>query len=401
MTIKKLKNLADKNEVRVDDHQGHSMSPPHYYLLQEAFSYYFKTFITKNASYEFYVSATSTDKRKALTILEHQFLDIENTVFCLVAFQRFFELFIKDFLRQTHAHLIHEVDKVAYDKANRKAPQKTHQIIQEIRSKKFLAKKDDRKRYLTIPFSEAIKRFYALLTYSKLQIFQSDFYVLKFLQIVKPFAFIHHNEIKATFEFINWYRNRILHSGNRLPRMRFLDFIIIHRVIPLTNQIIQSDSRVPQEWKFFTETDSGFKILEEMKGIRFDLRNSKSIIKINETFTSLLYLGHLKELGRAALNMNHNMKSNRATHEYNYHDSKGRGKRFAEIEHKEFPNTTKIMKCSCCSVESLVRYTYEFNSSQRKETVQEAKCYTCDYHLRSNVLDLHYFNNKFEKIFDY
>ncbi len=82
MDFKNLRDLADKNEVRIDDHNGHSRNPPHYYLLQEAFLFYFNTFIAKKESFDFYASATSTDKRKALEILEHQFLDIENTVFC-------------------------------------------------------------------------------------------------------------------------------------------------------------------------------------------------------------------------------------------------------------------------------------------------------------------------------
>jgi len=402
MDFKKLRNLADKNEVRIDNHRGHKRSPPHYYLLQETFLFYFQTFISKNESYDFYASATSTDKRKAMEILERQFLDIENTVFCLISFERFFELFIKDFLKETHIHLIHQLNNRSYQRPNR-APRNTFEIIEAIRSDNFIAFKDDRNRYLTIPFREARKRFYELIAYSKDPTKKTDYYVKKFSEKISAFPFLADANVEANFEFINWYRDRILHLGNKLPRMRFLDFIITQRVIPLINQILKSDTRIPVEWKYFTETVGGFKILEEMEKVKFEVRNLKSIKKINETFYSLLYLAHLKELGRANLNMNHAVRNNRAINEYNYRDSKGRGKRFATIEQSNFPES-QIMKCPCCNEEALVRYQEKLENywgSGKTLLIQWVKCYTCDYHIRNNVFDLNLFNNQFEKIFDY
>ena len=397
MDFIKLKNLADKNEVRIDNHKGHTSNPAYYYdSLRNAFGFYFNTFITKNASYESYITATSTDKRKALKILESQFLDAENTVLSLVSFERFFELFLKDLLNKTNPKL---------SQSESGKSKSTWQLISKIQLKTFqpfipIKGKGAHK----IPFRETLKRFYDLIDYSKDPIKKSNKLVKKFLKIINNFTFLDNKKHKATLEFLNWYRDRILHSGNKLPRLRFLDYTITQRVIPIVCKILAGEEKMPTEWLFFTETVTGIKILDCMMNTKFEVRNLKSNKKIIETINNLLFIGHLKELGRANMNMNNAIRQNRATYEYNYHDPKGRGKRFAIAEKDNYPNAKNIKRCPCCNEESLVLYETKVDNwmgTKKTLIIQWIKCYTCEYHLRQNVFDLHFFNPKFEKLFDY
>lgn len=398
MDITKLKNLAQRNEVRIDNHKAYNSKPHFFYSsLRNAFGFYFKTFITHNTSYDFYISATSTDKKKSLTILERQFLDEENTVLSIVSFERFFELFIKDLLKKTNP-------KLAQSEENRSRSNSTWNLLTKIQTKTFRPFiPAPGKGIHSAPFSVTLKRFYDLIDYSKDATKNSNRLVKKFAKTIQPFSFLDDADYKATFEFINWYRDRILHNGNKLPTMRLLDFIVTQRIIPIANRILQADKEIPTDWLYFTTTISGIKILDHMMNLKFEVTNQKSGKKIGETFDTLLLIAHLKELGRANMNMNNGVKRNHATYEYNYKDPFGRGERFAQIEKEKYPDAREIKKCPCCSGQSLV--LYRINGTDlpipSQTNIDWIKCYTCEYHLRYNVFDLHYFDRNFEKLFDY
>lgn len=397
MDLKQLKNLAAKNEVRIDDHAGHKSKPAHFYSsLRDAFGFYFNTFQTKNESYDFYISSTSTTIKKNLKILESQFLDVENTVLCLVAFERFFELFLKDILSKTNP-------KLTYKEHYRNKSNSTWMMLDKIKNKRFVPNRPDGKRIHKIPFRETINRFYDLINYSNDPTKKNHAIVKRFSKVYKNFQFLDDNDFKATLEFLNWYRDNILHDGNKLPRLRFLDFIITQRVIPIANKILASEPTIPSDWLYFTKTISGIEILTSMLNIGFKLRNTKTENKINETYNALLCIGHLKELGRANMKMNNALRNNRSAYEYNYNDIFGRGKRFALAERKNHKNAKEIKICPCCNVNSLVHYTIlgkDLDMPQNND-IEWLKCYTCDYYIRYNVFDLHYFNPELEKHFNY
>ena len=118
-------------------------------------------------------------------------------------------------------------------------------------------------------------------------------------------------------------------------------------------------------------------------------------------FRLLIYLGHLKEMGRANMNVNMNLRNNRATYEYNYRDPFGRGKRFANAE-KDHEHFKAIKKCPCCGTDSLVIYSekaIKIWEDEKPDFIEWIKCYTCEYHLRYNVGDPSIFNLSTEQIF--
>lgn len=392
MDVQKLKNLAAKNEVRIDDYKGHKSSPAYFYSsLRNALGFYFNTFQTKNESYEFYVSSTATNIKKNLTILESQFLDEENTVLSLVAFERFFELFLKDILKKTHI-------KLTYKEQGKRT---TWQRLERIKNNTFEPHKPDGKRIHKIPFRETIQRFYDLIDYMSDPAKQNHSLVKRFSKAFTNFSFLANIDYKGTLEFINWYRDEILHIGNKLPRLRFFDFIVTQRILPIVKKILDAESSIPVDWLYFTKTISGIEILTSMININFEVRNNKSNKRIKETYDALLCIGHLKELGRANMKMNNSDRNNRSAHEYNYHDVYGRGERFALAEKNNHPNAKQIKKCPCCNGQSLVHYV-KYGSElpiKKRENIEWLKCYTCDYYIPYNVYDLHYFNQQFEKHF--
>lgn len=394
MDAKKLKNIAEKNEVRIDDHKGHKSLPTYYYSsLRNALSFYFNTFQSKGDSYDFYISSTSTNIKKNLRILEGQFLDEENTVLCIVAFERFFELFLKDLLKQTHTQL-------AYKEQQRGT---TWQKIERIKNKSFQPHKPDGKRIHKIPFRETIQRFYDLIEYSQDQQKHNHSIVKKFRRVIGHYTFLDNSEFKSTLEFLNWYRDEILHVGNKLPTLRFFDFIVTQRLLPIVNLILSADKSIPKDWLYFTKTISGIEILTTLEKLNFKIRNAKSNKQISETFNVLLCIGHLKELGRANMKMNLALRNNRSANEYNYHDVFGRGERFAQTEKDNHINAFEIKKCPCCDKNSMVHYRILGKDLPipQDEHIEWLRCYTCDYYIRYNVFDLHYFNPEFEKHFNY
>ena len=386
MDFDRLKKIAIENEVRIDNHDKYSQKPAYYYdSLRNAFKFYFNTFITKNVGYEFYITSISANRKDTLTILESQFLDAENTELCLISFARFFELFLKDILNKTNQNLTFD---------EQKSIKKTWELIEKIAAQEFEAKKN-----YTIPLRITLNRFYDLVNYSKDNSKKDNKIIKKFSKTISEFSFIEKFEYKPIFRLLNWYRDRIMHNGNKLPTLQLLDYIVTQLIIPIALNILKSDKNIPENWLYFTKTISGINILDEMSNVKFEIKNLKNDAEISETLNSLFYIGHLKELGRANMNMNNAIRENRHPYEYNSLNPKGRGARFAEIEYKlkEYTEAKKIKTCPCCNGKSLVLYEIKTNNS----IIQWIKCYTCDYYLRNNMFDLHLVNPKFKKLFDY
>jgi hypothetical protein len=390
MDFEKLKKLANRNEVPIDDFGGRKSSTPYYYdSLRHAFGFYFNTFNTKNAYYDSYALGLHRDVR----ILQHQLLDKENTVLSLVTFERFFELFIKDLLRRTDR-------KLTYSHKYLNKYNKALHLIEKIRTNKFTPDKYDNK-YLSAPFRESLERFYGLIELHKNG--NPDPIVKKFNKIITKYAFLDSEDYRASMQLLNWYRDRILHNGNKLPSLWLLDFLITQRIIPIIKDITDVDKVKLGASLFYFETETKINVLDKLAEVKYvfsDLKR-KDEESIDKVYSTLLYIGHLKELGRANLNMNLYTRNNKATYEYNYRDFKGRGERFAiaETNHNDFK---EIQNCPCCGVHSLVRYnitTDDFFNPGEIKNIEWVKCYTCDYHLRYNVGDPHFFNLTSDIIF--
>jgi len=396
MEFDKLRRLSQNHEVRVDNYPGHKRIPPFYYdSLRHAFTAYFSTFHYQNATYDIYAQGFHD---RNLKILEGQTIDDDNTVLAIIGFERFCELFLKDLLKRVNKNLIYQTTL---------RNEQIQTLITKIELKTFVPKKFVNKP-LTISFRETINRFYDLLDIVKSGSSTSKV-ISKVGRLLKKYSFLDSRNHKATFQLLNWYRDRILHNGNRLPSLWFLDYLITQRLVPIINDIIRAEQKKLGESNYYLTTVTGINILERLNNIHFEFSDLKKSEKANEVFIKLLNIGHLKELGRANLNMNIFVRNNiQAGFEYNYKDPIGRGKRFAEAERNGLdknghPDFKDIKDCVCCGEKSMVVYRHTIDdifNPTKKLNIEWIKCYTCDYHLRFNVGDPKYFNLNSEAIFE-
>ena len=146
MNFDKLRKLEERNEVGLNDYAGRKRTPPYYYdSLRHALGFYFNTFNTQNVSYDSYAEGLAG---RDVSILKSQLLDADNTVLAIVAFERFFELFIKDLLRKTDRRL-------TYTHPRLNNSNKALDLITRIRNGKFTPSKYE-KKYLLATFRESI-----------------------------------------------------------------------------------------------------------------------------------------------------------------------------------------------------------------------------------------------------
>lgn len=381
--------LAEKNEVRVSNNVQRQRIPEFYFdSLRHAFGYYFNTFQTLNVSYEEYSLGLSDEYNKRI---KHRFLDEDNTVLTIIAFERFFELFFKDLLKKTSPKLTY-----LYKRTN--GSNRAKALISDIRSNKFSPARHNNK-YMSAPFKDTLDRFYGLIELIKSG--DSDRLVHKFKKVIKQYSFLDSDDVQSTMRLLNWYRDRILHNGNKLPSLWFLDYMMSQRIIPVVKEIIEVQRDELGDSIFYLKTLTGIDLLDHITRIQYEFRDLKRKKEQHRNFVLLLYLGHLKELGRANLNMNLFARNNKATYEYNYHDVQGRGTRFANSE-STHPDFQRILSCPCCGVESMVHYRHTFSDIFKNgdlSNIDWVKCYTCDYHIRYNAGDPHFFELSLEEIF--
>jgi hypothetical protein len=151
-----------------------------------------------------------------------------------------------------------------------------------------------------------------------------------------------------------------------------LDYFISQKIVPIVYSLLKVDSAKYSTDFFYFKTVTEINILEKFNEIKFEFKDLQTKNKRLDSFIKLLKIGHLKELGRANMNMNLYVRMNKATYEYNYNDPQGRGKRFALAE-KKHPDFITVSECPCCGIKSLTLYRIK---------IDWVKCYTCEYHLR-------------------
>jgi hypothetical protein len=389
MDFDKLRRLAEKNEVSLFDRAGRKRTPPYYYdSLRPALGFYFNTFNTINESYDSYAMGLAG---RNVSILKSQLLDEDNTVQAIVSFERFFELFIKDLLKKTDRRLTYAHKGLRNNKAL--------ELINKIRNGNFNPGTFDGK-YLSATFRESIDRFYGLIDLHKSN--HSDPIVKRFKKIIKAYGFLDSDEHKASMYLLSWYRDRILHNGNKLPTLWYLDYMMSQRIIPMVKSLSDIERTSLGDSLFYFQTVTNINVLEKISEVIYDFKELHDLNKTRKMFHYLLYIGHLKELGRANLNMNWFVRRNvQATNEYNYKDPIGRAERFANAE-RVHPDFKQISKCHCCGENTLVVYKLTIDDIWNPGQTQEidwVKCYLCDYHLRYNVGDPAHFNLSDQRVF--
>ncbi len=388
MNFEQLKALALSNEIRVSDTEDYFRTPPVYYdSLTHALQAFFSTYLTNNSSYNYYAQGLSN---KHGDIHKRDSLDEDNTMFTLIGFERFFELFIKDLLRTVNANLIAYVEPNAKNK-----PSNTLDLVKQIQDGTFTARLFDGK-VGSIPFKITLKRFYDMISLSKDDVTCSNNEIVrKFKEELRIHSYLDSPEYLATFQLLNWYRDKILHSGNDLPTMWFLDYLVTQKIMPIIIQIIESQKDKVGKGLFYLETLTKINLLEKFSQIKYEFEDLFRPNQIQDVLFNLLYIGHLKELGRATYTLKLPMRENRPTYEYAYRDPRQRARRFAETEKDNCAEAISISSCPCCAEATLVLYRIEaldYGNLPNYRNIHWVKCYYCDYYLWYNLYDPSVFN---------
>lgn len=391
MNEQKLKNLAKRNEVSLQNSRYGRRNFEHYYgSLRHALGFYFNTFHTNNSSYDSYAEGLA---KRNVRFIKYQLLDEDNTVLSIITFERFFELFLKDLLRKTDR-------RMTYRHRLPRSGNQAQLLIQKIRNDSFKPLRTPN-GFQLVPFRECIDRFYDLVELHKSK--YNDPIVRKFRKILLQYPFLDSEECKASLKLLNSQRDEILHKGNKLANLWFLDYMISQRLIPLVKQITDIEGEKLGDSTFYFTTQTGVNVLKALSDIKFEFKELENPKLKNRMFHYLLYMGHLKEMGRANMNMNLFAREGRSAYEYNYRDFFGRGKRFAEAERRH-PDFECILDCPCCGEKSMVRYKITmrdiFEKGVKHFEITWVKCYTCDYHIRYNAGDPATYNLSPESIFN-
>jgi hypothetical protein len=386
---KGFEKFLQENERIIEEDKGTTNAPIFYDSLRHGFDFFFKTFRSKNASYENYAFSmlhpeySNEQLRKSQNeYITLDFTDDDNFLLSIVSFQRFCELFIKKVLR--------EVDERLILKSN------TGDILPLLN-----ANVKSKKNHPRIEAGEAISRIQNLFKQNEDGSFAGD--VLPGFEKAKNiYGFLGEEIHIETISQLTKWRNSLLHGGTIFPNLLAIDYFFCNNIVPLVIMIVKSDANLENSnIYYYLKTLTGIDLLEKMASIKINIASLNKFPRDEETSEELLRLGHLKELGRANIKMNLFMRRGHSTYEYNYHDVFGRGRRFAEAE-KRHEHFKAIKSCPCCGKESLVLYEHlidDFFDHGRKKSIQWVTCYTCSYHIRYNVGDPFYRDLSKEPVF--
>lgn len=359
--MSKLRQFFKDNDVRIGEGKDFTTNPPSYYSsLIDAFEKYFLTFRDYKDSYDASLDFKQWSRKSfAFTFTG----DNHNIVFSILGFHRFIELLLKDILRRINPFL----------------------------AVKFLEKEEELFKYFdnqieadeikTIEYSETLKRFkYAFKHFDE----TSEVYhnhLVQYKLLITEYNL-------ETLSSLSEWRNRIMHNGSTLPNLHAYEYLISQRLIPLLNEILISEKEYIKDFKFhFFETATGIRIIDQILSIKFDFSDFNDDSKQKQLQYSLLKIGHLKELGRAAFNNDPMMRLNKSWYESGYENPIGRLERFVATEssHEEFYN---LQNCICCGQKTLIVYRKPIDHPwTKRKFLSWFKCFNCDYSLKDNVLD--------------
>lgn len=371
MNLEKLREFFSSNDVRIGEDFDTPL--PYYFSLYDAFYHYFLTSRDVKESLWFYIRSENRDRHN----LAWQFTgNSENVVFTILSFHRFFEILLKDILGQIDPKL------------KAKFPTSPKQTVAYIDNTVQLDEIN------TIEAGETLKRFKEIFKY-----YDKD--TKAYADVLHNYDFLNNDTFYHTFEILTEWRNKLLHSGSRLMNILALDYLVTQRVIPVLSQIVILDCKKHSiEKPFFFNTATGIDIISEILSVKFSTSDFKgSNTKLS---TSLLNIGHLKELGLASYHHNYHLRYNFSYYEPTYKDPVKRSERFAKSEEvaEDFYN---IENCLCCGVNSLVVYKHAFEDKLGTGNIENkwwARCYNCDYAINGSIGDPFNFNLTKNKLFD-
>lgn len=378
--MNKLSDFLKNNEITIG--KDFMMSPPAYYSsLKEAYFYYFSTFKHDKDSFHFILSIDNWNEEGLGS--GYSSGAMEEICFSILNFHRFFELFIKEILSRIDPFL------------SVKMFEKEEEIF------RFLNNSISTDEIKTIEFSDAIKRLrFAFNYYSEESI--------EYREVLIHFKFLKEKNAMDALDVLSQWRNRIMHNGKTFPNLFAFDYLISQEITPIIYEIINTEV-IRKEWGnvFLFTTPTGINVIDEILKVKFKHQDFNNIDMKNKLAHSFFKLAHLKEIGKASFKLELNTRSNIHHYEPYYENPIGRVERFAESE-KKCSDYLKSSTCICCGLNSLVVYQRKMKHPFSKEVFQDEfvtiewfKCYNCEYALKNNITDAHYFGISDTQYFTY
>ena len=371
---KTLDEFFVDHDVRVG--KDFQTTPPIYYQsLTEGMHSYFNTILNLKFKYNVLLH-TDIRKRESMAF---NFNDSDSTVSCILNLHRFFELLLKDLLARVNPFL-----------AVKFLENESQQIA-------YLNQTLDHEKVNTIEFSEAFKRFKALVSATSEENKNLD--VAK----VMHFKFLVEDD---TLKILAKWRNRIIHNGKTLPNLFALDFIVVQKVLPVIAKILEADKAVLKTYQpHYFVTPSGFNVLEKLlsEDVKFDYKDfyKTDTEDARQLIRKLFIIGHVKEIARATFYFDRLIKmNNRSYYESYYENPMERLKRFTKAEEEnDFYLSTK--SCHSCGIDSLIVYKKVIDDifSDKQLDYYYCRCTSCDYFFSENFADPFIVGLSSERIF--
>ncbi|HXP50897.1 MAG TPA: hypothetical protein VN922_13130 [Bacteroidia bacterium] len=376
MTNSKI-DFFKQNETRIGVGKHFEAIPPLYYhSLEMAFANYFLTFSNnqKNYDQDFFDFIKWTNVKNIGSFSFNYNGNSKYIVFTILSLHRFFELLLKDILRDTDPFLAV------------KFFENSKQLIEYLNSD---LNAEDVK---TIEYDETFKRFTSIIEYCK----DNPNLNQKYAHILR-FSFFAECDTIDTLRKLHVWRNRIMHNGNTLPNIYLMDYIMSQKIVPLILRIVNIHQGILKDFKkpFYFETNTGINILEQIDLIKYNYLDFYDKTKQADLAIKYCTLLHLKELGSAGFSLLPFARKNQSfDHPYDEETIK-RFERFAEVEerHEAFSH---IKRCPCCGLKTLVVY------KKTKNVVVDISwviCTACGYSLGTNIGDPFDFKVVAERVF--
>ncbi len=366
MKLKKQQyNIDDfikEHELKLGTDEDYDIKPSaKYAVLKEALNNYYETFKSGwgDNSKSSHFSVINEVHVISNSANGHEY--IMNCYNSIIHMQMFLELYIVDLLESIHPILVKGKLNKEIDLLNA--------ITWKFDESDFSNKK-------TIPFSDVLKRFEFLIDNNK--------NLPEVLRVDKQFHFFKHH-INTIFTILE-QRNNMLHRGKGILKDFALDLLWINHIIPLINDILKLEERIPFLDK---NTFCNLNVLNELNSLKLD-HDYKDTSKKDIFIKDLNRICHLKELGRASFKNNLFMGEwgNERIKE-NFEEKYNKNIRgIAEFKAKLFHENLKyfnIYKCPCCGCKTLLTHEPWYIFADNRKKLYKAECIYCTYSINVHI----------------
>lgn len=366
-----LEKFLDSNDIRIG--VDFSMTPPLYHhSLEDGFFNYFNTYHTIRDSFHLFIN-TDWSNRHSMSFNYSTNDFKESCVRSIIGFHRFFELYIKDILSRCDANL-------ATDHFKRK---NLNNVRQFLKGNTYTV--NPKAINSTVEFQEALERFKLLKELYDAKQLSASFHSSA------QYFFLLSDKAVETLENLSFWRNRISHNGKKTLNYIALEYFVSQRIVPLVIEMYKIEkSFLGDYFPKYLRNAFQVQILDEIVNkVKFEFNDFFDSAKRNEMEWNLMFLAHLKELGRASVQSPFALFATEVYEEIHNKPLREKFEKFVELEQK-LPEYFKLLQCPCCGTKSLVVYriTHPDIWNPKKENEKyNCRCYACTYEINSFNID--------------